>query len=638
MRTRFIVSGESKKKKLALIVKQSVASEIYLNGILIEQYGRISINPQEVKAFDPQWKPLPIILSSDTSQIIAVRFAVQPDLKYTTAWGATNPIQTIEIASYDVAVRVFISTTHMTANAFFLGIYIMMIIVHLSFYLMYAAQKANLYITLYGICSIIFYFSQHIYYRNRIGTLFYAELSIIFMMLSHIFLFMTVHRFLENRSVFFIRALLFYYIIALLMNATIYDLGWKLGALGIYNLSMLFVLFISYNAMKQKKPGGLILFIGVLVTIIFSWAFLYEAEIKGSTALHHFRSENSLLMSFLLSISTLAIPAAVSIILARDFATTSKKLGQKLKEVETLSEINMTIEKEKQEILLSQNIQLEEKVNMRTEALNQSLQDLKSAQAQLVQSEKMASLGELTAGIAHEIQNPLNFVNNFSELSNELIAEMNLELDKGDIGEVKKIASDISQNLAKINHHGKRADSIVKGMLAHSQSSSGNKEQTDINVLADEYLRLAYHGLKAKDKSFSPNIKTDFDLHIGRINIVPQDIGRVILNLVNNALYAVGEKLKKAPPGYEPTVWLQTRRTGEKVEISVRDNGNGIPEKIKDKIFQPFFTTKPTGQGTGLGLSLSYDIVKAHGGELTVNTREGEFTEFIVGLPINFPA
>ncbi|MBP6233820.1 MAG: GHKL domain-containing protein [Chitinophagaceae bacterium] len=262
-----------------------------------------------------------------------------------------------------------------------------------------------------------------------------------------------------------------------------------------------------------------------------------------------------------------------------------------------------------------------------------TLYELKATQSQLIQSEKMASLGELTAGIAHEIQNPLNFVNNFSEVSNELIDEMKTEFKKGDTEEGFAIADDIKQNLEKILHHGKRADAIVKGMLQHSSSGSGKKEPTNINALADEYLRLAYHGLRAKDKSFNATMKTDFDETIGKINIVPQDIGRVVLNLINNAFYVVDEKKKQQPAGYEPTVSVSTKKINGKVEIKVADNGNGIPQKILDKIFQPFFTTKPTGQGTGLGLSLSYDIVKAHGGEIKVETKEGEGSAFIIQLP-----
>ena len=268
-----------------------------------------------------------------------------------------------------------------------------------------------------------------------------------------------------------------------------------------------------------------------------------------------------------------------------------------------------------------------------------ALEKLRQTQSQLIQSEKMASLGELTAGIAHEIQNPLNFVNNFSEVNKELLVEMKDEMDKGNITDAKEIANDIIANEEKIIHHGKRADAIVRGMLQHSRSSNNLKEPTDINALCDEYLRLAYHGLRAKDKSFNATIKTDFDESIGNINIIPQDIGRVVLNLITNAFYVVNEKTLSAvvtPTAvkYEPTVSVSTKKIGDNVEVSVKDNGNGIPQKILDKIFQPFFTTKPTGQGTGLGLSLSYDIIKAHGGELKVETKEAEGSEFIIQLPV----
>ncbi len=281
----------------------------------------------------------------------------------------------------------------------------------------------------------------------------------------------------------------------------------------------------------------------------------------------------------------------------------------------------------------------ETELSAKNATLEKILTDLKAAQSQLIQAEKMASLGELTAGIAHEIQNPLNFVNNFSEVNLELIAEMKEELEKGNLDEVKAIANDIADNESKINHHGKRADGIVKGMLQHSRNNTGQKEATDINKLADEYLRLAYHGLRAKDKSFNATLVTDFEPALASINVVAQDIGRVLLNLITNAFYAVDEKKKQAVASpnpealkYEPTVWLSTKRMNNQLDITVTDNGNGIPQHVIDKIFQPFFTTKPTGQGTGLGLSLAYDIVKAHGGHLSVDTIEGEFTTFVISL------
>lgn len=294
---------------------------------------------------------------------------------------------------------------------------------------------------------------------------------------------------------------------------------------------------------------------------------------------------------------------------------------------------------EQSEFVLQQNIQLEQKVTERTMALTKSLDELKITQAQLIQSEKMASLGELTSGIAHEIQNPLNFINNFSEVNIELLDEMTEEIESNNPEQILILLNDIKENNRRTMFHGKRADDIIKGMLQHSRTNTGKKELTNINALCDEYLRLSYHGFRAKDKSFTCDFKTNFDETIGEINIVPQDIGRVLLNLYNNAFYAV-----KAPnPARQeskdkPLVQVKTEKvlsvTGNSmVEIIVSDNGTGIPQNIVNKIFQPFFTTKPTGQGTGLGLSLAYDVIKAHNGELKVETQEGKGTTFIIQLP-----
>ena len=308
-------------------------------------------------------------------------------------------------------------------------------------------------------------------------------------------------------------------------------------------------------------------------------------------------------------------------------------------------------------ILLEETIEeLEKKrkdVEGANDALTKSISELKAAQAQLIQSEKMASLGELTAGIAHEIQNPLNFVNNFSEVSGELLDELAEEIIADNKEEVKDIIKDLKFNLEKINHHGGRASGIVKGMLDHSRTSSGEIVLTNINQLAEEYLRLSYHGLRAKDRTFNAKYETAFDENLPKINVVPQDVGRVILNLINNAFQAVDQRSKMGEEGYEPQIQVSTEihppppasggdaqispsgggQGEERLQISIKDNGPGIPPEIKDKIFQPFFTTKPTGQGTGLGLSLSYDIIKAHGGNIEVNSQEGEGAEFIITLP-----
>ncbi len=291
--------------------------------------------------------------------------------------------------------------------------------------------------------------------------------------------------------------------------------------------------------------------------------------------------------------------------------------------------------------LTQQNESLEKRVEDRTlelseqkEILQKSLKSLKSAQLQLIQSEKMASLGVLTAGIAHEIQNPLNFVNNFSDINKELLVDMRDEINKGDLDQIRMITNDIIENEEKIGHHGRRADAIVKGMLQHSGGSVGAKEPSDINILCDEYLRLSYHSFKAKDKSFNATIKTDFDSSIGKIEIVAQDIGRVLLNLFSNAFYAMSKKQSTYDSSYQPTLLIQTVKVSDNLKIIIQDNGVGIPPKISDKIFQPFFTTKPTGEGTGLGLSISYDIIKAHSGKLTVESEEGIKTTFIIEIPL----
>lgn len=287
-------------------------------------------------------------------------------------------------------------------------------------------------------------------------------------------------------------------------------------------------------------------------------------------------------------------------------------------------------------------------VESKNEKLEKALDQLRATQAQLIQAEKMASLGELTAGIAHEIQNPLNFVNNFSEVSMELVEEIQeartksqaLRKSSGTDADAEEqledeILADVKQNLEKIKHHGKRADAIVKGMLEHSRKSTGEKVPTDINALADEYLRLSFHGIRAKDKSFQADFEKDFDPNLPKINVIPQDIARVLLNLINNAFYACGNpEFRKMNPGLKPLVKVGTRVLGTTIQISIKDNGPGIPDAIKDKIFQPFFTTKPTGEGTGLGLSLAYDIVKAHGGELTLESKKGEGCTLIILLPI----
>jgi two-component system, NtrC family, sensor kinase len=383
--------------------------------------------------------------------------------------------------------------------------------------------------------------------------------------------------------------------------------------------------YITVSSWKKLKGAQWAVVAGIIFTVIFSftWSNL-TSYYKNGVFPYAFLYQSGMYLSF---------PISLMIYVAIRF----KEI---LTEVQVNAQQVVQLSKEKEEQAVKQQKILAEEVARQTIELRTSFENLKSTQAQLIQSEKMASLGELTAGIAHEIQNPLNFVNNFSDVNAELMAELKDELKAGNVTDALEIADDIIQNEEKINHHGKRADAIVKGMLQHSRASSGTKELTDINALCDEYLRLSYHGLRAKDKSFNAipiniGIETNFDSRIEKIDVVPQDIGRVILNLINNAFYEVAEKKKKlTKESYHPTVTVTTKKVNaHKIQISVNDNGNGIPDSVKDKIFQPFFTTKPTGEGTGLGLSLSYDIVKAHGGEIKVMTIEGGGTDFIILLP-----
>jgi len=305
------------------------------------------------------------------------------------------------------------------------------------------------------------------------------------------------------------------------------------------------------------------------------------------------------------------------------------------------------INEQQQRALMQENMKLEDRVKDRTlelsaqkENLQNALTELKASQLQLVQKEKMASLGEVASGIAHEIQNPLNFINNFAEINSELLVEMKELIAKANFSGIEKeeidtLTDDVTQNMLKINQHGRRADSIVKNLLQHARSNSSDAELTDINFLADEYLKLSYHGFRARDSLFNVNIKTTFDPAIEKINIVPQDIGRVLMNIYNNAFYSVKEKHNKNISGYQPAITIVTKKEDDKVKIVTRDNGLGVPKKYLDKIFQPFFTTKPTGVGTGLGLSLSYEIIKAHQGEIKVDSTEGEFAEFTIELLID---
>jgi len=623
-------------RQLALIIQQSGASEIYLDGQLIHRFGVLSSNPANVKAYDPLWKPVSFPIKKNTIQVLAVRFARQPHIRYTTMFATTNHALWIQIKDVESAVSFY----HQQASRFtwlhiiIIGVCFLFCVLHFAFYLFYPSQKANFYFAMFALFYVTAIVLQHIFYleAHEIKYKFFlANFSFVFFMVGNMFLLTAIHYLLKQKKDVYYWSLVFYVIISFFLNAGPYRWGWLAGGVLAQNLIQFNILRISLLALRRKKRGTLIIVAGAILYSISFVIFLAQGKLVNVD----FFLAISTLPIVLFNMAQLSIPMAASIYLGLEFAFVNDSLQQKLKEVNELSEKNLAQEREKQEILTSQNVILESQVQQRTAALSQSLKELKETQNLMIQQEKMASLGELTAGIAHEIQNPLNFVNNFSDVSTELVDEMNTEIDKGNSDDAKLIAQDLKQNLEKIDHHGRRAGDIVKGMLQHSRSSTGIKEPTDINALADEYLRLAYHGLRAKNKEFNATMQTDFDVTIGKINIVPQDIGRVLLNLFNNAFYGVTEKKKQAGEEYEPTVSISTKKIDRKISINVKDNGIGIPQKVVDKIFQPFFTTKPTGQGTGLGLSLSYDIIKAHGGDIRVETKEEEGSEFIVQIPIN---
>ena len=639
LRLKIPANTLSANTSYAIVIQQSIGAEYYLDGQLIYKFGTINEESKNVKANDPLSEPVVFPATANFDQTLAVRFAVQPGTRYSTIFETTNPLLSIHIVPTNEAIKNYKSLSgKLHGFEFFLiGISALFFILHLSLFILYPEQKANLYFAIGGFCSIVAYtlrLSLFLYNHSVDAKFYMANVGFIFITLSNLLILLSLQKNLGRKADLVLKSLIGLTILSFFINAFVYEYGWRLGGVVVQLLIMFNVARIAFRSWQEKKRGAWIIVAGSFSTLVFFAIFAAQGSFSGAS----FTQDLSIARLLAYIFFTLSIVVTTSIFLAMDFAFTNRVLRQKITEMQKLAEKNLLQEKEKQEILSSMNEKLEIKVKQRTEELQQSLSDLRLTQAQLVHREKMASLGELTAGIAHEIQNPLNFVNNFSDVNRELIEELKSEKSKvkneRDDDLENQLWSDIEQNLEKIHHHGKRADAIVKGMLQHSRSSAGQKEPIDINSLADEYLRLAYHGLRAKDKTFNAIARTDFDNSIEMVNVVPQEIGRVIFNLINNAFYAVSEKQKNDLNGYEPAVTVSTNKIRDKIEIKVQDNGNGIPQKVLDKIFQPFFTTKPTGQGTGLGLSLAYDIItKGHGGELKVETKEGEGSAFIITIP-----
>ena len=613
-------------KPLALLLSGLGAEEIFLNGHLIYKYGVVSQNYAEERTRYFTDNLLSLTLADQEWQTIAVRHSFNKKnlyLKFTNA----KPIVKMVLKEINqgfsdhIKDTSFDSTLRTLQVSFYLPLGFLLLFLFFSFRL----KKEYLY-------SGIFCFSLfaailvHIFALKEPTT---VSRSNYLLLITQVFYVIGAFCFINAVYILYnLRKNFFYYLIILygLWSIPFYFISYD--ASGLFNAFFFPVINLEFlrlniQAVRRGRKGAWILLTTSVVFTITILLYIWFSIQRQSE-----------LSSLLQSISFMVPGIGFSFFYASEFARNAVDLQLQAIEVKKLSDEMIEKEREKQQILSNQNETLERQVAERTAELRQSLKDLRDTEQQLIQREKMASLGELTAGIAHEIQNPLNFVNNFSELNKELLLEFNDAIDKGKTEELKAIAKDIIRNEEKINHHGKRADAIVKGMLLHSRASSGLKELTDINQLVDEYLRLACHGRHLKDKSYNAIAKLDVDKSIGSVKVIPQEIGRVILNLINNAFYAVHEKQKQKLNGYEPMISISTGRNNGKVEIIIKDNGNGIPQKLLDKIFQPFFTTKPSGEGTGLGLSLAYDIItKGHGGELRVQTREGEGSEFIVSLP-----
>jgi signal transduction histidine kinase len=669
-------------KPVGIAVNQAGASEIYVNGKLVHRFGHFDVEKSKVIAYDPL--EVPIYLPIDTAgyYTIAVRYRLQPDINYTTVFGLTKN-SLFKATLVDLVPTLHIQRSfnayYKGLDIFIVGSILMLFIFHLALFIYQRDNKILLLLTIYLFGSTMIRVlkiigqSEHLV-ENRffILNMSNALIAVVVVLLTTV-----VYRMAKVRYDKFYYILIVYEITYILVSVSTYGKPYQTFTLLVGTLYGFLILIRLVIKGSNKGIKGFTLF-GVFISINIIGLILITSVILSYNYGISPTGHNDLTIGFspywvdiIFTFASISVPIGLSLFIGIENRETNKELSNQLALNEQLKNQAIKQEIEKQQILEDQNDLLEAQVVERTAELNQSLETLKSTQAQLIQSEKLASLGELTAGIAHEIQNPLNFVNNFSELSVDLAKELKEEVEKLEIPEkdkeyVSEIIGDLSQNQEKINHHGKRASDIVKGMLEHSRSSTGQKESTDINALCDEFLRLAYHGLRAKDKSFNATMETHFGPNLPKIDVIPQDIGRVILNLISNAFYAVNERSKnveradsplgaglpasqqaggkngkKIESNYVPTVSITTHLTADShLLIAVKDNGSGIPTHIKDKIFQPFFTTKPTGQGTGLGLSLSYDIVKAHGGELKLETKEGEGlpageagSTFIITLP-----
>ena len=635
-RKTIVIDSSLMNKTVAMTLNHYGASQFYIDGNLINSFGTVSKNSDGEKIYYSNSEPIIINFNSSSTYLFAVRYSNHLPIDYpylykifrnSIGFYATFKNWTKGINFYGVT-----QANDTSVAACFIGIFLSISVIYFLLFLFYSKQKEYLYYTIFTFSIALSFLNSVLDNIVSSNLLYFLGFTIIMEFIA-LAIFLSVLAFLYQ--IFYGRMLkLFRYLMAIAIGvyilklATNYDDTVRYIYLAIVFLSSIEILRVVYLAIKRKKNNAWLIGAGVSVFVVGILLLIVYIRFIGGQL-----NDESIVFILLFS-----IPLSMSVYLARSSSQTNKNLETQLATVKQLSE--EAIEQEKTAAKLTIETQLVRAENERktqeleyAKEIEKAYTELKSTQAQLIHAEKMASLGELTAGIAHEIKNPLNFVNNFSEVSNELVDEIKELLQKENNVEGLEIVKDLKQNLEKINQHGKRADSIVKGMLLHSRGTSGEKTLTDINELLDQYVNLAYHGLRAQNKEFNISIEKDYDNSIEKINVVPQDISRVFLNIINNACYAAFEKKKRSGNDFSPTLKVSAKRLNGKVEIRIGDNGNGIPKDILDKIFQPFFTTKPTGEGTGLGLSLSYDIVtKVHGGELRVETKEGIGTEFIIIL------
>jgi two-component system NtrC family sensor kinase len=641
-RLQFSLSEKSLKTDYSLIIKQFGSSELYLDGQLVAT--TTTSDPLD-SASQIRLMQIPFTVKDTNTHVIALRYSFRSAPLYYASTDQQAFKVWLEPLHQSMLNQLVNTAWNAGVGGMLAGLFGILSLLHFLFFRANPNQRVHLILAFATFCFTILFALSII--DGFTGTLTQKSLldagQILSIHLAFGLLLTAVYTYLKRRHSWF-----FYFIILLLAGSFGYQCF--IGPLpnGQFFIPFFLVLIdyirVSWLGKRHGGPDDKLPW----NSLRFSFFALLLLALLGFTmgVVQSFTElgDNTFILAFVLLIFVfsvlLGVPIGLSLSLVQDYTHTYRSMRLHLEEVQKLSAQNLAQEQEKQQILATQNETLERQVNERTAELNQSLETLKATQAQLIQKEKMASLGELTAGVAHEIQNPLNFVNNFSEVSVELLDELLEEREKApeqqDIELEKEIFSDLRQNLQKITHHGQRAGSIVRSMLAHSRTSSGQREHTNLNALTDEFLRLAYHGQRAAHPTFNCQLITDFSTEIPTLNLAAQDMGRVLLNLYTNAFYALQQKQQLVAESYEPTLWVSTAvKEGKIVEIRIRDNGPGIPQGILQKVFQPFFTTKPTGEGTGLGLSLSYDIVtKGHQGSLEVNSVEGEGTEFVITLPV----